>query len=208
MLALTTISARAAESSIPGLEFLQIPADASIGQLLSQLYIWGIGFVALAAFLMFTWGGVLYMIAGDKDPTSAKSYMKNAIYGLLLALGSYLILYTINPALVNIPELKLPEINQAAMPTPTGASYTCSQNNQSYASLNECNGVCGPLGGTCSNPTATGFCATISTTVVCPPSASNTCPSGGVFIPSTWDRNADLQRCINCTQRLRQGQSC
>jgi len=62
---------------------------------------------------MFTYGGVLYLIAGDKDPSSAKSYMKNALYGLLLALGSYLILNTINPQLVSIKNLELPPINSS-----------------------------------------------------------------------------------------------
>lgn len=115
---LPAVSASAAtDAGIPGLEFLQLPANADIGEVFARLYVWGIGFVALAAFLMLTWGGVLYMIAGDRDPSDAKNKMRNAIYGLLLALGSYLILYTINPALVNINKLELPEIKQAVPTT-------------------------------------------------------------------------------------------
>ena len=103
-------TAPAQPSYIPGLEFLQVPVGADIGMLLTTLYVWGLGFVALAAFFMLTWGGVLYMFAGDRDPSDAKSKMKNAVYGLLLALGSYLILYTINPDLVNVKITDLPKI--------------------------------------------------------------------------------------------------
>ena len=103
--------AYAAEATpIPGLEFLQLNTDASIGDIFTRLYIWGIGFVALAAFLMLTAGGVRYMFAGDRDPGEAKQWMRNAVYGLLLALGSYLILYTINPQLVKVNIAELPKI--------------------------------------------------------------------------------------------------
>lgn len=99
-----------AQGSISGLEFLGIPADAKIGDVIAALYVYGVGFVALAALIVFTAGGVLYIFAGDKDPSKAKEWMKNAFWGLVLALTSWLILYTINPKLVEKLDLKLQTI--------------------------------------------------------------------------------------------------
>lgn len=111
------VNAWAATDFVPGLEFLQLPANANIGEVLARLYIWGISFAALAAFGVFTFGGIKYLTAGDRDPSEARTLMWGAIQGLLLALGSYLILNTINPALVNIKNLDLPPINQVSSPS-------------------------------------------------------------------------------------------
>jgi hypothetical protein len=57
----------------------------------------------ILATLMLIWGGFQYMtseIPGMKG--KGKDQMNNAIFGLLLAFGSYLILNTINPGLTNI----------------------------------------------------------------------------------------------------------
>ena len=89
------------------------------------------------------------MFAGDRDPSDAKSKMKNAIYGLLLALGSYLILYTINPDLVNVkitalPPITAPTNNNTPSNTwqcnpPSGLKYTTNQ----YKSGEElCKNIC------------------------------------------------------------------
>ncbi len=162
ILTLSATNVWAATDFVPGLEFLQLPANAKIEDILRALYIWGIGFVALAAFFMFTYGGVLYLIAGDKDPSSAKSYMKNALYGLLLALGSYLILNTINPQLVSIKNLDLPPINSTnnqstdpgtvAQNDPCKAVFGAPASERCRPSL-ECSGpVRQPLSGECWAP--------------------------------------------------------
>ena len=94
--------------AVPGLEFLKLNTN-SIGDILESLYKFGLGIVGIAALAMFMIAGVQYLIAGDKDPSSAKKRMTNAIWGLCLALASWILLYTINPALVrklNIVDLK------------------------------------------------------------------------------------------------------
>lgn len=62
--------------------------------------------IALAAFLavfMFTVGGFQYMMSEAMGSKSeAKSRMTNSVLGLLAALASYLILYTIDPRLVQV----------------------------------------------------------------------------------------------------------
>lgn len=108
-----------AQTGVPGLEFLQISPGVQPGELISVIYRFGIGLVGLAALAMFIWGGIEYMFAGEKQPAEAKKRMKNALIGLLLALGSYLILFTINPQLVRTLDLGLTPLRLQQTPTQT-----------------------------------------------------------------------------------------
>ena len=66
-----------------------------------RLYIWLLGVVGLAALFAIVYGGVLYIFSGAIESTAeAKRWITNAIMGLVIAGGSYLLLYTINPDLV------------------------------------------------------------------------------------------------------------
>ena len=66
-----------------------------------RLYIWLLGVVGLAALFAIVYGGVLYIFSGAIESTAeAKRWITNAIIGLVIAGGSYLLLYTINPDLV------------------------------------------------------------------------------------------------------------
>ncbi|MFY9462790.1 MAG: pilin [Candidatus Sungiibacteriota bacterium] len=102
-----------------GLDFLNLPPGAQIGDVLARLYVYGVGVVAISAMIMLVIGGVQYMVAGDKDPSSAKERIKNAIWGLILALTSYLILYTINPDLTKKVILTPIKIDVVDPPTTT-----------------------------------------------------------------------------------------
>ncbi len=65
-----------------------------------------IGICAVLAVIMIIMGGIEYMtseIANTKE--DGKNRITNAIFGLLLALGAYILLFTINPNLLNT-ELK------------------------------------------------------------------------------------------------------
>ena len=134
-----------------GLDFLNLPPGAEIGDVLSRLYVWGVGLVAIIAVIMLVIGGVQYMVAGDKDPSSAKERIRNAIWGLILALCSYLILYTINPDLTKKVILTPIEINVVAPPTPSNQlpTFRCSTNGIEYPTAGECNTAC--TGGSCTN---------------------------------------------------------
>ncbi|MFC1625288.1 pilin [Patescibacteria group bacterium] len=68
----------------------------------------------LLAVIMITIAGVIYVTTGGSSgKQKAKDMIWNAILGLLLVISSYLILYTINPDLVNmnigLEQLKLPK---------------------------------------------------------------------------------------------------
>ncbi|MES2224008.1 MAG: hypothetical protein V4469_03715 [Patescibacteria group bacterium] len=70
---------------------------------LRALYIWGVAAASGLAVVMIMWGGVEYMTsAGGGGVEEAKKRISAAIAGLLLALGSYVILYTINRDLLNL----------------------------------------------------------------------------------------------------------
>ena len=77
-------------------------AAATPGDMLESIFIYGLGLVGISALIMLVFGGLKYMTATDNPGQvgSAKETMRNAIFGLVLALLSFLILFTINPDLV------------------------------------------------------------------------------------------------------------
>lgn len=64
-----------------------------------------------SALVMFIYGAIKYMASGGNPSRTgdAKNIMTDAIIGLLIAVGSVLILRTINPALVEL-DLNLPRV--------------------------------------------------------------------------------------------------
>lgn len=61
-----------------------------------------IGVSFALAFIMIVWGGVEYMSTDAVyGKSEGKQKITNALWGLLLVLGAYIILQTINPCLVN-----------------------------------------------------------------------------------------------------------
>lgn len=111
-----------------------------LAEYLETIYNFVIGIAGLVAATIMIVGGFQYLTAGgDANRVSAaKSRIANALIGLVLALSAYLLLNTINPALVNfktpdvpavIPELVLVPwcedlldggINVTAVPTKIG----------------------------------------------------------------------------------------
>src|SRR3989338_2472789 len=69
-----------------------------------------IGIAAVLAMVMIVMGGIEYMTSDFISSKEAgKDTIRNAILGLLIALGAYLILNTINPQLLSVCLDKLPE---------------------------------------------------------------------------------------------------
>lgn len=106
---------QAAVTKAPGLEFLGLGSDADIGDVLAGVYRFALGLVGIAALTMFVLGGVTYMTAADSQDRvkQGQAFMRNAVFGLVLALLSYLILYTINPDIVERLKLDLVKIEEA-----------------------------------------------------------------------------------------------
>jgi hypothetical protein len=82
-----------------------------------------ISFGGLFAVVMLVIAGIGYMVSESApDISKAKDRAKNALWGILLLTGSYIILNTINPQLINFKLLVQP--TQATITAPTGASAT------------------------------------------------------------------------------------
>ena len=85
-----------------------------ISQYIAAVYGWAMGIVGILATVMIVWGGVIYLTAGGTPEriSTAKDYITSALAGLLLAFGSYLLLYTINPDLVKFGAMKIEVIER------------------------------------------------------------------------------------------------
>ena len=71
-----------------------------------------IALISVLAVLMIAWGGLEYMLSklpGAK--TEGKERIKQALWGLLLALAAWIILETINPK-ITTTQLTVPPVNQ------------------------------------------------------------------------------------------------
>jgi hypothetical protein len=94
---------------------------------------------AMLAIATFVWGGIMYMIsdiAGKKD--FAKKQMTRSLWGILILVGSYLILATINPELIRTDRLE-PSIQKLGGNAPASSNQnTNTQNKPSQADLDDC----------------------------------------------------------------------
>ena len=84
-----------------GFNTVPTAATSTLAVFLSQAFTFGLAIAAALAVIMIVWGGVQYMLSESLfNKEDGKAKIKNAIWGLLLALVSWLILYTINPNLL------------------------------------------------------------------------------------------------------------
>lgn len=81
----------------------------SIGQYINAIYKYAIGVVGILAAIVLMYGGILWITAlGNAERVSnAQSWIKASLTGLVLALSSYMILYIVNPDLVNFKPLEI-----------------------------------------------------------------------------------------------------
>lgn len=91
------LAAEAESFVVPGIEFLNIQGDASLGNVLIRLYTYLLALVGISALLMFVWGGLKYTMATEGGAKEARQKITNAALGLGIALLAYLGLLTINP---------------------------------------------------------------------------------------------------------------
>ena len=104
-----------------------LPTD--LGQLIAKIFEWSLGLIGLVIFVRFFYAGFLWFTAAGNPANvgTAKTIMKNAVYGALVLFSAWLILNTINPDLVG-GRLDLPGL-PASQPTtgtnqPTGSTGT------------------------------------------------------------------------------------
>jgi hypothetical protein len=128
---------------IPGLE-KEFTKDKTGGYILPQdtggiakyiraIYKYAIGIVGILAAVVLMIGGVMWIIAGGNATAigEAKSWIGASLTGLVLALLSYLILATVNPALVDLKVTKI----QTVQAPPMGCCITKGESGKSSCQI-------------------------------------------------------------------------
>ncbi|MFA4830591.1 MAG: hypothetical protein WC618_00205 [Patescibacteria group bacterium] len=111
-----------------------------LGEYLAAVYKWAVGAAGIIAVLMIIVSGIQYMLPGnvitnvltklggerqEESVNKAKKRIAGAIIGLILAVGSYVILWTINPELVQFKNLKVQYIRPEGG-RPTTLNVACA----------------------------------------------------------------------------------
>jgi hypothetical protein len=88
---------------------MTITDSTTLPELISYLFTFSIMIAGLAAFSMFVYGGLRYLTSAGNAATQkdARDMITSAVVGLLLLLGSYLLLQLINPDILILKPLNL-----------------------------------------------------------------------------------------------------
>jgi len=89
-----------------------------LGNYMRRLFTFLVGISGITAGIMIIWAGIIWLTsAGNPEKINdARHKIGNALIGLMLILGSYLILQTINPALLNLEPLSLLQRRREGLP--------------------------------------------------------------------------------------------
>jgi len=86
------------------------------------VYQYAIGIGGMVAAVMMMIGGMMYLTAADSDRISrGKQFIVDALTGLFVILGAYMLLNTINPDIVSLALPKVPVVKKQSY---VGCSYT------------------------------------------------------------------------------------
>ena len=158
--------------AIPGM-LTAVTTSTSPGEFVGGFYNFALMIGGVLAFGAIVYGGVLYAAsAGNPSKQSeGKEWVKSALLGLLLLAGAYLILYTVNPNLVN---LTLPTLSQVNIPSQFPGSVmingqTCQNQGQDTNCLPSGNTVQVLPNGQVCNQNSSGLqCLSAGTPVILP----------------------------------------
>lgn len=105
-----------------------------IANFVRYVYLFGLSFIGVVAMVSIFYGGLKYFFSvagGAKE--NAKDILQNALLGLALALGAYLILNTINPALVSFRPIEgdLLQLTPPSTPNP----FTIGRDQRCYPAM-------------------------------------------------------------------------
>ena len=73
--------------------------NQNLQQIVAYFYYFIIAVAGIAAFVMLVWGGVQWLVSGalPAQASDARDKIRNALLGLIVVLGSYLVIQLINP---------------------------------------------------------------------------------------------------------------
>ncbi len=133
-------------------QYLCTPSASADGhdleRCINKLYRFGISFGAIALVFFIVLAGYMYISGGESGKTKAKGMIQNALVGMGLLLGSYVLLSFINPALVVLKPIQPPIFIASDFPSceDVGFGDQCMLPDGSHAISN------GTGGGTKINP--------------------------------------------------------
>lgn len=122
---------------IPGMEEEIAIEPDSIGKYIKAVYNYLIGSVGILATVVIMYAGVLWITAAGsaEQVGKAKSYMASSLTGLILALFSWTILWTINPDLISFKPITIKET--VYIPDPTIGCCQPDNTKDAYASIQD-----------------------------------------------------------------------
>jgi hypothetical protein len=190
LLALGAPAVWAQEVRLPSIPSVQNPYRGP-AEFVQYLFILGLGLGGILAFGMIVFAGLQWSLSGGNASwqEDAKDRIRNAIFGLILLFGAYVILRTINPDLVN---LRQPNLQGLTVPPPANIPNTQTPYNPSCARWNEYRCVVPAL--PCSRTLGQGW-----------ENANPDCPSQGAGAACV--RNPDTQYCGHVLQYAEGGPS-
>lgn len=91
-----------------------------LAEYLSALYKYGLSIAGILAAIVLMGGGLLWLVSGGDASrvTQAKEMIGSSVIGLVILFSSYIILYQINPQLINLPGITLNTIQPEEIPSP------------------------------------------------------------------------------------------
>ncbi|MES2060079.1 MAG: hypothetical protein V4438_03550 [Patescibacteria group bacterium] len=127
---------------VPGIQPGPVDTNKTdLSTYLGSLYKFGVAAAAGLAVIMVIWGGIEYITAvAGEGKSGGKERITSAILGLLLALGSYIILNTINPDLLSL-KFTLGDANIDMKNQAQGQTNTTKLNDGSTVTSNPGGGV-------------------------------------------------------------------
>ncbi len=113
-------------------QFLCTPSEGAadgkdLERCVNKIYRFGIAFGAIALVFFVVFAGYLYITGGEQGKGKGKVIFQNALVGMALLLGSYVILYFINPNLTVIKPIQPPIFSAPDLPgcAELGLSENC-----------------------------------------------------------------------------------
>ncbi|MBU6141791.1 hypothetical protein KGO95_01560 [Patescibacteria group bacterium] len=104
-------------------------SNSSPAAYIVRLYQFGLMIVGLLAFGAIVYGALKYILSAGNmaDQSDAKDQITQALWGVVLLLGAYTLLYTINPRLVSLSNPEIVPLNVSALQSPSGNGTPGSQ---------------------------------------------------------------------------------
>ncbi len=102
-------------------QFLCTPSEGAadgkdLERCINKMYRFGISFGGIALVFFLVFAGYMYIMGGESGKTKAKGIVQNALVGIAILLGTYVLLGFINPNLLIFKSIQPPIFNAGSLP--------------------------------------------------------------------------------------------